>query len=311
MKYPAFLSLYALLLVVELGCDSSVMNFFTPSVSTMKPDAFATDPVLLQLADAVDRNDNSGIVAAIKAGGDVNAIGAGGFRLLYWAMARSNYKGFEELLKHGASIDADYRDPKFLPDASFRHSVLELVIGSHDTRFLEAALRQGLAPNYAPNPKNKMSLLFIAVVRHSIPAIKTLVAAGADIDWQDASGYTPLIYAGMGRSYAEARVLLESGADPTVRDHHGHDFVWELKQYGSRGVHVNEQNCFDSIVNELVSRKLLSHKDIAEANKPKSHPMDHQAPDITVIEHTPDSEAGQAILDLDRLERQKGERDRR
>jgi hypothetical protein len=39
--------------------------------------------------------------------------------------------------------------------------------------------------------------------------------------------------------------------------------------------------------------------------------LDDGPPGVTVIEHSPDSEAGQAILEMDRKEREANERDRR
>jgi ankyrin repeat protein len=277
----------------------------------MNPVDFSSEPRQRQLAIAVDNGDEAAIAAAIKVGGDVNASGTGGFRLLYWAMARGNAKGFEALLKHGAALDADYREPQYLPDLSYRETVLERAIAAPDTKFLEAAFRQGLDPNHEPHPKDGRTLLFIAVYRHSIPAIKALIAAGAELDRQEVSGYTPLVEARMGRNYNEAWVLLENGADPTIRDDIGHDFAWGLKEYGSRGVRPDNQESFEAIVAELVKRGLLTRQDIVEADKPKRSALDDGPPGVTVIEHAPDSEAGQAILEMDRKEREANERDRR
>jgi hypothetical protein len=172
-------------------------------------------------------------------------------------------------------------------------------------------LRQGLDPDYVPHPEDQRTLLFIAVSRHSIPVIKALAAAGADIDRQETSGYTPLIRAFMGGSYNEARALLQCGADPKVCDHRGFDCVWELKQYGSRGVRPDQRESFEKVVNELVNRGLLTHQDIIEADKPKPSVLGDGPPGVTVIEHAPDSEAGQAILELDRAEREANRRDGR
>jgi hypothetical protein len=115
----------------------------------------------------------------------------------------------------------------------------------------------------------------------------------------------------MGRNYNEAWVLLENGADPTIRDDIGHDFAWGLKEYGSRGVRPDNQESFEAIVAELVKRGLLTRQDIVEADKPKRSALDDGPPGVTVIEHAPDSEAGQAILEMDRKEREANERDRR
>jgi hypothetical protein len=89
--------------------------------------------------------------------------------------------------------------------------------------------------------------------------------------------------------------------------------VWGLKQYGTAGVWTGHEKSFEAIVEELVKRGLLTRQDIIEADKPKPVPPEFEGspPGITVIEHVPDSEAGQAIRELDRLEREANKRDRR
>jgi len=281
-----------------VGCRP-ITRLLEPTAATMTPEDFASDPLLKPLAEAVDRGDAAAIAAALAAGADVNAYGKGGYRLLYWAMARGKVEGFEQLLKYGATLDEEYRDSSYLRHPSYNRAVLEKMIENKDQRFLEAALRQGLDPDHAPNEIEKRTLLFFAVSSHSNPAIETLLAAGANINWQDYSGYTPMVEAMMGRNYNSAKMLLDHGADPTIEDEKGHDFAWGLKLWGSRGVRPDEREYFEKVVDELVRRGLLTRQDIVEADKPKTPNAG-----ITVIEHSPDSEAGQAILELDRRERE-------
>lgn len=279
----------------------------------MRPVDFGTDDLQRQLAAAIEGSDDAAVEAAIKSGADANALGRGGFRMLFWAMARGNLAGFESLLTHGANLQADFCDVSRLPDETYRDTVLDQVIGAKDVRFLETALRNGLDPNYVRNPEDGITPIFEAVARNSIPAIKALLAAGATIDQRDVSGVTPLIDAAMRRNYSAAWALMVSGADPTIKDNWGHDFVWLLKQYGSRGVRPDDRKDFEAIVEELVKRDLLTRQDIIEADKPKPVPphFEGSPPGITVIEHTPNSDAGQAIRELDRLEREANERDQR
>ena len=126
-------------------------------------------------------------------------------------------------------------------------------------------------------------------------------------------GYTPLIEARMGRNYNMAWFLLNRGADPTIKDENGHDFVWGLKEYGTGGVWTDHEKSFESIVEELVKRGLLTQQDIIDAARPKPVPpgFEGSSPGITVIYHDPNSEAGQAILDLDRAEREANRREGR
>ena len=155
-----------------VGCGP-IARLFEPQAATMTPQAFTSDPLLRTLSEAVDRSDAAAITAAVNAGADVNSYGSGGYRLLYWAMARGNVEGFEQLLKNGARLDDDYRDPAYLPNLSYRHSVLTQMVANRDTGFLKAALRQGLDPDHAPNEVEKRSLLFFAV--SSWPALEILI----------------------------------------------------------------------------------------------------------------------------------------
>ena len=292
-----------------VGCRP-IARLFEPQVATMTPEDFASDPLLKPLAEAVDRGDAAAIAASVEAGADVNAYGEGGYRLLYWVMARGKVEGFEQLLKHGARLDDNYRDSSYLRDPSYNRAVIEKMLENKDQRFLEAALRQGLDPDYSLAKDFHRPLLFIAIDSHSYAAIETLLNAGAAINGQDDSGYTPMIEASMGREYNAARILLDRGADPTIMDKQGHDFVWGLKQYGSRGVLPDCRESFDVVVTELIRRGLLTRQDIIDGNKlPESAPKNE--PGITVIEHSPDSEAGRAILELDRREREANSRENR
>ena len=285
-----------------IGCGP-IARLFEPQAATMTPEDFASDPLLGPLAEAVDCGNAAAITAAVKAGAVVNAYGKGGYRLLYWSMARGKVEGFQQLLKHGAQLDDDYRDSAYLRDASYNRAVLEKMIENKDQRFLEAALRQGLDPDYSPQKVFHRPLLFFAISSHSYAAIETLLDAGADINGQDHYGHTPMVAAMMGCEYNAARLLLDHGADPTIKNEKGHDFAWGLKQWGSRGVRPDHRESFEAIVDELVRLGLLTRQDIVEANKLKDSSPDTE-PGITVIEHSPDSEAGRAISELDRRERE-------
>jgi len=298
---PFFIVLLAAVCGI-VGCGP-IARLFEPQAATMTPDDFASDPLLRTLAEAVDRGDAAAIAAAVKAGAAVDTYGKGGYRLLYWAMARGNVEGFQQLLKNGAPLDNDYRDSSYLRDPSYNRAVLEKMIENKDQRFLEAALRQGLDPDYSLQKVFHRPLLFFAISNHSYAAIETLLNAGADINGQDHYGHTPMVAAMMGCEYNAARLLLDHGADPTIKNEKGHDFAWGLKLWGSRGVRPDHWESFEVIVSELVRRGLLTRQDIVEANKLKESARDTE-PGITVIEHSPDSEAGRAISELDRRERE-------
>jgi ankyrin repeat protein len=158
-----------------------------------------------------------------------------------------------------------------------------------------------MQPNHVPFPEDGRSLLFFALKSGDTRVLATLLDAGASVNQRDRWGNLPLSDAGTGRNFKAAWLLLQRGADPTANDNWGNNFVKGVKDYGSRGVRPDQRGYFEKVVDELVQRGLLTHQDIIEADKPKTPNSG-----ITVIEHSPDSEAGQAILELDRREREAG-----
>jgi hypothetical protein len=179
-------------------------------------------------------------------------------------------------------------------------------LGCVNPEFVKAVLKNGLQPDYVAHPVDGMTLMHRAAQVGATAVIETLLEAGADINRRDASGHTSLVNVMMHRDCNTAWFLMQRGADPTIKDDHGHDLVWDLKEYGSRGVRPDHRKSFELIVEELVKRGLLTRQDIVEADKPK---MPNSG--ITVIEHSPDSEAGQELLRLDQTERDFYERQRR
>jgi uncharacterized protein len=280
--------------------------FFGTPPDRIKPTAFSSDRLVRELAIAVDQGNAAAVAAVVKAGANVNARGADGYCLLFWAMARNNVRGFDVLLKEGADLDADYRDTRFLPDESYNQSVLRVTLGCVNPEFVKAVLKNGLQPDYVAHPVDGMTLMHRAAQVGATAVIETLLEAGADINRRDASGHTSLVNVMMHRDCNTAWFLMQRGADPTIKDDHGHDLVWDIKEYGSRGIRPVHRKSFELIVEELVRRGLLTHQDIVEADKPKTPNSG-----ITVIEHSPDSEAGQELLRLDQTEREFYERQRR
>jgi hypothetical protein len=298
-------------LSLVLGCDLARVPFFRPDARTIAPERFSSNAAVRRLAIALEGDDQSAVGAAIAAGADVNAAGTAGFRLLFWTMVRDNLTGFESLLKHGADWNADYLEPKFLPDDSYRHTVLELAVGGRNPKWLQALLRQGMSPDYASHPDDGSRLIFYAERADSASSIRTLVEAGADLDCRDSSGYTPLVRSMMGCEYNTTWLLLDLGADPTVQDHQGKTLADRLRQYGSRGVRADHRESFEKIVSELVHRGLLTREDIVEADKPKPSVFDEEPPGGESIGHYPGFEDERQLLRLGPAEGDAEEPDRR
>jgi hypothetical protein len=284
---------------IVCGCRPTAAPFEGRSMKQIPPGEFYADPLQVRLAEAVDAGDAAAVESAVRDGADVHVWGKDGYSILYWAMARKNVSGFEALLKNGADVASDYRAPAVLKENRLRDFIVRLTLEVADPGFLKAALRQGLDPDYVLDKDSNESLLFLAGGQHNEPALQLLIDSGANIEQQNHLGYTPLGEAMLRRDFKSMWFLMERGADPTVRNTFGHDLSWQLREYGSRGVRPEQREYFEKIVTELIHRGLLTRQDIVEADKPK---MPNSG--ITVIEHSPDSEAGQELLRLDQAERE-------
>ncbi len=82
---------------------------------------------------------------------------------------------------------------------------------------LKTAVASGTSPNRI-DPKYRISPLSAAVSRGQIEAAKYLLEAGADINFQDSSGYTALMHAILNKQITSVRFLLEKGADLSIKN---------------------------------------------------------------------------------------------
>jgi ankyrin repeat protein len=284
---------------IVCGCRPTAAPVEGRSMKQVPPGDFYTEPLQVRLAAAVDAGDAAAVEASVRDGADVHAWGKDGYSILYWAMARKSVAGFEALLKNGADVTGDYRDPAVVKENRLRDFIVRLTLDVADPGFLKAALRQGLDPNYVLDKDSNESLLFLAGGRHNESALQLLLDSGADIEQQNHLGYTALGEAKLRCDFKTMWFLMERAADPTVKNAMGHDLSWQLREYGSRGVLPEQREYFEKVVDELVRRGLLTRQDIVEADKPKTPNAG-----ITVIEHAADSEAGRAISELERRERE-------
>ena len=291
-------------LLCAIGCHRVRLFLGVEAEERISAEEFSSVPLVRRLAIAVDSGDRMAIAAAVTAGADVNAFGDSGFRLLDWAMVRNKPVSFETLLNQGADVMADYRNPQSVPDVSYNCTILQRVLEADGPEFIEAVLRNGMPPNHVPFPEDGRSLLFFALKSGDTRVLVALLDAGARVNQRDRWGNLPLSDAGTGRNFKAAWFLLQRGANPAANDNWGNNFAKGLKTYGSRGVRPEQREYFEKVVEELARRGLLTRQDIVEADRPKTPNTG-----VTVIEHDADSEAGRALSELDRREREANARE--
>lgn len=300
-------SVVVLLLCFITGCSHGVRDEAAmPSAKKV-----FSDPAQLRLAEAVERGDQDTVSQAIRLGGDVDAPGRAGIGMLMWAMLVGSVDGFSTLLDHDANLMAHHFNPEVMRLGQKMRTVAEYVCVFPDKRFLEAMLAHGFDPNSIVDPKSGETVLFYAVFRHDLEAVRRLIDAGANVNVEGVYRENPLAQAIAIRDYRIAVHLYSKGGDPLAKNLADYNVIDTLKMYGSRGVTPEQQPYFEEFIAALESRGLITKEDIIEADKPKRSAVNDGPPGITVIEHAPDSEAGRAIRELDRREREANRREGR
>jgi len=269
----------------------------------MRASRFFSDSTQRRLAEAVEAGNTEKIAEAIRLGGDVNKPGNEGMSMLTWAVVKESVTGFEALLDHGADLTAEIRSPRVVQAAEQPLTIIEFVCRDKNKAFFKAALKRGFDPDFVAVPQSKESLLFRAVWEADLEAAAMLLDAGADLNWQDREGITPMAQAQYRRDYKMVSYFLERGADPTKKNDCDLDIAANIKQYGTRGVFPEQMPYFEKVVAELEKRGLITRQDIVNADKPKN------GSGVTTIVHPPDSEMGRAIRQMDKAEQESNRRD--
>jgi len=187
-------------------------------VSFMKLETMFPDPQVRELAKAAARGDLRRIDRLVDEGVDVNARGASGATPLYWAVR--NEKGFRRLLELGANPNVVYEDG---------NSVMIAAVENRNLRILRAVLEHGGDPNLGPD--GSMPLVR-AVDMKSKDRIDLLLAHGANLNYQNEFGTTPVFGAAILRDFDMVYYLLEQGADYASIDSSGRDLAARIMHLG-------------------------------------------------------------------------------
>lgn len=159
------------------------------------------------LAEAAERGRTEELQRLVTGGADVNAQGADGMTALYWATGHLSKKGVSWLLDHGANPNVEFKR-----DGTSATSVAATL----PPWFLHEILAHGGDLNYR-NPMNERTPIFDALLANQDENVRTLIAAGADMNTYDHVGLTPMVTAAVEWKYQLVYAMLNAGANPTVR----------------------------------------------------------------------------------------------
>jgi uncharacterized protein len=187
----------------------------TNGASNMDIEDFYSDPQMISLIKAAEKNDTQMLTELVKAGVDPNTFGNEHMTPLMWVLGHKNKKAMRVLLAAGA--DPNLRDPDGF-------SPMAMAAGAKDTELMKILLEGGGDPNV--NNRFGKPVLFVAISQMRTENVKMLLEYGAEINATDKSGTTPVMYAATLNQYHIVHFLLEKGADPYHRTRGDMSLAW-------------------------------------------------------------------------------------
>ncbi len=184
---------------------------------------FFTDPKVIELCEAIERNDLPLMEKLIAEGANVNALGKGNMTPLLWAYLDNQPERFELLLKHGANPNVCFTSDFGTPAGIFKpgQSVTEQALTSLFDKHFDLVMQYGGDPNLV-NPVTKDPIMFALIRRgqgREKERFRVLIEKGLDLNRKDVQGRTaPLSAVGWFQQYDLALFLLENGANPKLYD---------------------------------------------------------------------------------------------
>lgn len=183
------------------------------------------DVELVRVAMAQNRANE--IPALVKAGGNPNALSKDGVPMLIWVFHADSIRGFEGLLDNGASIDPAI-EHRNIPKRLYFY----IIKNDKSGKYFRLLLTHGLEPNVGFRGE-VAPLLTDAIVFHNEAVIRYLIESGADINRADRFQSTPL-HTAVEQNLKAALLLIETGADPTLKDKLGRTAVDRLEAARAR-----------------------------------------------------------------------------
>lgn len=177
---------------------------------SQQPRRFFSDRRVLELADAIKREDLDEIDRLLQGGVDVNARGTGGCTPLVWARVCRSPKSFSHLLENGA-------DAKIRVDEYPLIYLLADTIQSGSEAYVKMLLQHGADPNAIySSPDDTVAsgetALFRAAMAGNAEIVRLLIKAKADMNRRSVLGSTALVSAVWHKQYQVVYELLKAGA---------------------------------------------------------------------------------------------------
>jgi hypothetical protein len=189
------------------------------------------DPKARALADAIAAGDVPTVDKLLAAGARVNQAGTAGMTPLIWALLKGQREVFEDLLDRKANPNAQLTET--VGPIGAGSSAVSLAAMHRDIEYLRDVLRHGGDINLV-NAARSQTPLGASLSALRTENAKLLIASGANLNWQDRDGDTPLILAATVNQYELVVLMLQAGADPTLTDRFGATLLTRMNQGRTR-----------------------------------------------------------------------------
>ncbi len=184
------------------------------------------------LSEAAALGNVAIIQALIQAGADAKSLTTPDGETVLMTAARSgNIDAVKVLLDHGADVNAkeNYRGQTALMwAAAERHApVVKLLLERGADWKIRSLARDNSMPKLSaassvtPMARGGLTALHFAAREGDIETGRVMLAAGVDVNVQDADGTSALVVSILNKHYSFAKFLLDRGADPNLPDAHG------------------------------------------------------------------------------------------
>jgi ankyrin repeat protein len=216
------------------GCHNLIVSAFQKPLNFESIYSESFDDVFVGtkvevLARAVYNRDIKGVKQQLDNGISPNLTGKQGVTPLMLALLVRHKKIFEYLLINGA-------DPNIVQENG--DSVMFVAAGTYDSSYyLDKALKYGGDPN-CYSPAENRYCIHKTISMHMNERQSMLVKAGADLNVEDGLGYTPLIESIVLYNLELSYLLLESGANPYIKNKFDKSFFHYLEENRSTGKNI-------------------------------------------------------------------------
>lgn len=240
------------------------MKSFGFSAGLLLASGFAAAAQLVPLIEAVKQQDRVAVNALLDRGTDVHAAEADGSTALHWAAQRDDLTLVEAMLEAGADVNAATRfgvTPLSLasnngsaavvtrllaagadPEAISREGQTPLMSAVLNGRpgAVDALLVHGADPNSAEAYRGQTALMW-AAGEGNVEAAQLLIDAGANVTVRSNSGFTAVLFAVRNAHIGTVRLLLDNGAN-----------VNDLAPDGTSALNVAIVNAFFELASVLL-----------------------------------------------------------